>query len=201
MQLKMFTGWKIVSLMALLGVVGGLMVSHEMRDEYSSSAAIKIELDPYSKATSAQIGAFVKRAVNDKMLSEMIEQYHLYPELRAKDPMKSLVQMKKDIRIQATQFGGLAQPHPPNGIVVQFSYYDKPLSQRVCSALVSKLMEGTVDPAINGIAPLTLELLYAPSFPNGPIYPNRPNIIITGLLAGIVMGLSIAFIRRRPKPA
>ena len=55
--------------------------------------------------------------------------------------------------------------------------------------------------ALNGLAPITLRLLDAPSLPNRPFYPNRVNLLITGLLAGIVIGLTIAFFRRTPKPA
>jgi hypothetical protein len=201
MQLKMFTGWKIVSLTALLGIIGGLVVSHETLDEYASSAVIKIQLAQSSKEASARTDAFVKRAVNDAMLAEIVERYHLYPELRAKDPLTSLAQMKKDIRIQPARVVESDQPNPQNAIMVRFRYYDGPLSQRVCSELVSRLMAPSRDPALNGLAPITLRLLDAPSLPNGPFYPNRVNLLITGLLAGIVIGLTIAFFRRTPKPA
>ena len=96
----------------------------------------------------------------------------------------------------------LIHPAGKNRMALQFVYFDRPLSQRVCAALVEALMRSPVDFIHPGRVPFTISLLHAPSLADRPIYPNRFNLVVTGLLAGTIIGLPIALLRRRsPKPA
>ena len=185
MQIRMLSGLKIIAVTALLGLAVGLGTAIKMKDQYASTALFELRDEPFA----GQVEALVKPALSNRALTEIIDRYRLYPTLHGKEPLENIVAgMKDDI---------LIHPAGKNRMALQFIYYDRPLSQRVCAALVDALMRHPGDLIHPERVPLTIRLLDAPSLADGPIYPNRFNLVVTGLLAGTIIGLPIAFFRRR----
>ena len=96
--------------------------------------------------------------------------------------------MRRDISVHSA--GG-----PLPAFTVQFEYPDRFKSQAVVRELVTSFIQANF--AHPG-GKMVLEVLDPASLPAAPAFPNRLTFVALGLIAGIAIGLLIAFIRRSP---
>jgi len=163
-----------------------------MHDQYLSAALFEIQ----PQMSAGQIEAILKTAFSKRALSKIIDGFQIYPALRSKQPLENVVaEMKDDIEIR---------PLGTNGMVLQFRYYDRPLSQRVYIALVDALM--SPDNCLSPPYPCgstIIGLRDAPNLPDRPISPKPTRLAALGFVAGMIIGLPAALsLRCRfPRPA
>jgi uncharacterized protein involved in exopolysaccharide biosynthesis len=124
----------------------------------------------------------------------------LYHGERARHPMEQVIdKMREDLRIEPPA------PARVTPFSIAFTYTDRFKAQAVVRELVSKFVDSqtnylTDTPGLK--LDLTdeaqLQVLDPASLPEAPVGPPRRGIITGGLLAGLLLGLVAAVIRRGP---
>ena len=83
--------------------------------------------------------------------------------------------------------------------LISYEYPDKLKAQAVVRELVSSFIQqnAATQSTRQPSAVESLEILDPPSLPQGPAFPNRPNIVAVGLFGGAVLGLLALLVWRR----
>ncbi len=189
--------------MGLAGLLIGLAISLGLTKQYVSQSLIRISSNPAISKSDRddQVVSMARAILSRSTLRTLIQTYGLYPEKRAKMPLEDVVaKMINDITIRPVSIPPVSSEARVGGLSIQFLYQDPAIAQRVNGDLVARFM---VPPFDSGSAhrSFVLELLDAPSRPQTPISPNPFPLAMIGLGAGMVVGLSVLFLRRSPKAA
>jgi uncharacterized protein involved in exopolysaccharide biosynthesis len=196
------TTWNFGKIAAIFGLTGTLLagvIAFMIPNEYVSMSVIQVQsqraaAEPDEVAT---IDRLVRTVLSRKSLADIISKEHLYEGDRAKSPLESLIdRMRKDISV-----GKVVHPRNLNSsaFTVSFVSPDAVQAQRITRDLTALLIEENSHTASSMPGVLTLGVLDPASVPDGPIYPNRLNIVVLGLVAGVLVAGAVAMIRR-PRP-
>jgi hypothetical protein len=128
------------------------------------------------------------RAVNGAANIHEIDQYLHELRLKVLNDIKdeSIAKMRRDIRI-ATFSSGLS------GLIISFECDDRLKAQRITALLASSAIEENAQqkPAV-----VSLEIIDPANLPQTPAFPNRPNVAVCGMGAGVLFGLAFSWSRR-----
>jgi uncharacterized protein involved in exopolysaccharide biosynthesis len=193
MQMTTWNSLKLVAAAALAGALVAGVFAFRTPDRYVSTAVMRI-----APAGMDRVAELQRQILSRKILGEIITRpsLDLYPEDRKKMPLEDVVanMRSKALRIQFMQSRGEGVP----AFLVSFEYPDKLKARLVVRELVTAFIEQ------NAVAHMTrqpsavnvLEVLDVPSLPQRPFYPNRPMIVIVGLLGGAMLGLLAVLVWR-----
>jgi LPS O-antigen subunit length determinant protein (WzzB/FepE family) len=187
------------------GILAGL-ASFRLPDHYLSTAILRlVRVDAAGLPgldTADAVREFVQNkgveALTRTSLAELIQSLDLYPQDRQRRPLEDIItDMRRNIRIQQL-------PVSPAAFAVSFDYTDRYKAQAVVRSTITKFMEANVaEQRKRATSPgqpggTVLEVLDPASFPAVPSSPNRGQIAVFGSVVGILLGLVVAFARRRP---
>lgn len=154
---------KRVGSFTVTGMALGLAVAMMIPDEFISTAVLRA-------ASGADVSRAIQRVLSAESLEAIVKKEGLY---RGTSPAEAAGKMRNQaVRVQTVGNGGGA-------FTVSFMYGDRETAQRVTLELVK---------AFTAAIPV-VEVLDPPSQPALPSYPNRLAMGITGLFAGVVLGL------------
>jgi hypothetical protein len=125
-------------------------------------------------------------------LASVIQEHDLYRGERARKPLDDVIdKMKRNITLEATPY---ASPTHPDTLtfVVRFGYPDARVARQVNEELISRFMEGAVENAQQFNSNWNFRVLDPPSIPLKAAAPNRTQFSVGGLLAGLLVGLTLA---------
>jgi len=115
------------------GIAGALLIwalSLLIPDRYTSSAFIRVELEPFP--ISNVVNMAYQEAVSRKSLKAMIERLNLYPSERERLPMEDVIEIaKKDVGLSF---------EPDHDIVVSFRYWDGTTAQAAATAVIEDIL-------------------------------------------------------------
>jgi uncharacterized protein involved in exopolysaccharide biosynthesis len=210
MQITTWTFGRITLACALIGVLAAVAISFTLPVSYRSEARIKItpEQMPESGNMTAtnrliwdRVPSMAQEILSPRVLTAIIQQHDLYPRERTRLPLDDVVEnMRKHILVAL-----LAPRTPSNRLIpafaIQFDYPDARVAQQVTAALVARFIEanlrqGMTDRDINPKFGMQLAALDSASLPTRPSGPNRATITGAGLLAGLLAGVTLAFVIR-----
>jgi len=141
-----------------------------------STAAVEFVPKTYVAETGIQLSAVnaveaVQRALTRSALLKIIRDEGLYKAEFARLPVEDIIEIfKRNVRVSAATADGITK--------VAYLYPDEATARRTVIRIAAALAEP---------GPVT----------SGAIFPNRRNFILTGAIAGLVMGLAFARFRRR----
>jgi hypothetical protein len=177
--------WKVVLALAVTGAAIGAGAAVVWPARYQSSAVIRIVPDADAKVLSAT--ELANSALNSAALQRVLQGTGL-DTYQHNGAAERIANFRRDINIVAV---GRKQ----DAILVQYVASKPELAQRVTAALVDNL-RGAIPPSYAG------KVIDPASLDQDPISPNRTNIVITAILAGVLCGLIVAgltmSVRRRP---
>jgi uncharacterized protein involved in exopolysaccharide biosynthesis len=215
MQISTWTFGRITLACALIGVLAALAISLTLPAHYVSEATIRItpEQIPESGAPAAanqlmwdQLLSIDQEIRSRNTLTAIIQRYDLYPRERTRMPLLDVVEMMhKDILVAP-----LVPANSPNRVIpaflIQFDYPDALGAQRVTADLMSRFIDASIrenairaqgmNRNVNEPSGMRLEPLDTASLPISPAGPNRATIAGVGLFAGLLAGLTLAFVIR-----
>ncbi len=154
--------------------------------------------------TPDQMRVLTQRAMSEKRLANIIDEFDLYPDLRAKgESEKAITTMRGNIRI-SSRF-----PRPESVVTsVSFSDASPDAATKVTKALVTGLMDEHVrleesDREASGILPGrasatgTVELILPASSGELAARPKPAILVSLALVEGLQLGLIVALLRGR----
>ncbi len=178
--------WPWVAASAVTGALIGAGISLAMPKVYISTAIVM--------GDAAQHGAAL---IDDSMMERLLEDpvLNLYADRRGRlTPAQLAQQLRNNIIVQAVQ-------PPPNGkssavpaTRISFRYSDRFKAQAVIRQLVAQFTRA-------GDGRSRVYVLDAPSQPDQPFRPMLRNWSLAGLFAGLLCGISLTLLRRRPPAA
>jgi len=209
MQISTWTFGRITLACALIGVLASVAISFTWPASYVSEATIKMtpEQIPESGDSASinqamwdRVASMQQVILSRNVLTSIIQQYNLYPRERTRSDLDDVIEnMRKHIVVQPVA------PAPPGRVipafVIRFDYPDALLAQRVTARLMAGFIDVPVrqpitDRDVNPRSGMRLEPLDTPSLPTRPFGPNRATIAGAGLFAGLLAGLTLAFVIR-----
>jgi hypothetical protein len=167
------------------GTVLGIGIAMNIPDVFISTAVVR---------TDAQVdpATLNRTLVSDEALGEIIHSQGLYAHEMANRPLADVVRrMKQDIQLRVAD----PQPFQPltvRAYTISFRDHDRARAQQVTRALILSWLKAGLGTQV------TTEVLDPPSSPASPSSPNRLTITMVGTLAGLLLGLAAARIRRSP---
>jgi LPS O-antigen subunit length determinant protein (WzzB/FepE family) len=173
---------------AIAGVLVATVASFVIPKEYTSTAVLRL--------TNAQNLAKVERQVLSRnSLSQLIQDplLDLYPSERRTQPLEDVIEY---MRTRAIHISVLSTKGQSAAVAVSFRY---PGERRKARAVVGALITRLVDALEQGDAKQNLEILDPPSLPQFPTSPKRPEMLVTGLTVGLLLGLLTAVFVRHPR--
>jgi hypothetical protein len=181
-------------------------------NRYVSSAVLRlVSTDPRS-AESAGAGEHMQEMLRPVLsrdsLAEIVQSpaLQLYTPERRRRPLDEVVRRMRDRDLRVTPLRDSPFGGRPTAFRISFEYSDAAKAYSSVQAIVAKFVEGAplrfVTLASTAASPRMppaayLELLDAASLPERPVSPNREAIGAAGSLAGLLLGLAIAHLRRR----
>ncbi len=178
----------IATVFGLLGALAGALATFAMPPRFASTVVIQIEMLDGTAAPIA-VNELAKIALSRQALKQIIEDYGLYKDDRAKRPIEDVVaSMQRDIRI-APALGTAFQ--------ISFAYPDRYKAQQVTAKLVSGFMRANVE--LMRHFHDSMKVITPANLPQRPLTPNRIAMIGFGLGAGLLLGLAVSLLRRRTK--
>jgi uncharacterized protein involved in exopolysaccharide biosynthesis len=143
------TSWSFVRIVlpcALAGTLLALGISLVRPAIYHSRTLITVNSDSRVSIDN-ELAEQVRGALATPFLEELIQKDNLYPKERTRMPMGDVVNlMRKDIWLRSLQ---KSDGKPAMAFVVEFSYPDAHVAQRVDEELVSQLVAENLSAAIN----------------------------------------------------
>jgi len=185
---------------AYTGILTGL-ASFALPDHYVSTGILRTaRVDasglPVSGADPEHLQRVNVKVLSRNALAELIQRpaLDLYRRERQRRPLEEIVQeMRRSIRVYPANVSRSA-------FAISYEYPDRYKAQAVVRELMAKFLEANVAAQVNapgrpgGIA---MEVLDPASPPSTASSPNRAQIACAGFVAGLPLGLLIAFLRRR----
>jgi capsular polysaccharide biosynthesis protein len=196
MQLKTVHFGNRLVLLGVLGFFAALIPSYFIKDQYVSSAVIKIQSlgDDWRQVPHTGVDDQMKRwlenTFSNQSLGRLIDKFRLYPKQQGKEPLEdTIARMRNQIEIRSIG---------KDEVRLQFRYYDRLLAKRVAEDLADDLVDRSHKPATEDRL-FDLGILDPVQMATSPVYPARLRIGLYGLAAGLVFGVVIAFLRRLPE--
>jgi uncharacterized protein involved in exopolysaccharide biosynthesis len=178
----------------LCAIVAGFF-SFAIAERYVSTAALRIYQEgKYQLPALDRLSQLQQEIFSRSSLADLIQRpaLDLYRRERQRRPLEDIIQeMRRDIRMMPAGGGS------PSAFTLQFEYPDRFKAQYVLRELITKfvgrnlVMDGQSDGFV-------IEVLDPASLPETRSSPNRFTITGLGFAMGILLGLGIAFFRRRP---
>jgi uncharacterized protein involved in exopolysaccharide biosynthesis len=195
---------------AIGGAAGALLagaIAFAIPARYVSTAALWIRSATGQKISTRHVADYVRREtpviLSRSSLAELMQrpELDLYRGERAHHPMEQVIdKMREDLRIEPP-----APARLRTTFSIAFTYTDRFKAQAVVRELESRFVEfqtnyltDTPGLKLDLTDEARLEVLDPASLPEAPVWPPRGGIIIGGLLAGLLLGLVAAVIRRGP---
>jgi hypothetical protein len=182
MQAAVATFGKSLAAFGMAGALLAASLSFTLRDRYLSVGLVTIT--QAAGVHRAELTELVRRALDRDSLAGVIEKEHLYERERLDMSREEVIdRMRRDIRIVLAS---------PKALEVSFEYTDAARAQRTSADLLERLISENLN------LPTTNALLVQdrPSMPQGPFWPNRTVVTSFGLVAGLLMGAVVAWVRR-----
>ena len=200
-----FVAWRYVTATVIFGLLGMLAadlayIEDLLGNRYVSTATLHLQ-----NGTAEQIEALQQQVFSRTSLSAVINdpRLRLYKDDLKTQPLEDVIQtMRHNISLSVA--GGANQ----SDFRLSFLYYDRYKAQQTTTTLIARFEEANHDLFRGAIAAnpegLTrsgiLAVLDPASLPVAPISPNRYVMTGLGFLAGLVLAIVTALIRRRWKP-
>ncbi len=190
LKMQLTTGatyWKLGAAFMIAGALIATVASFALTKEYTSTAVLRMTSDLDGLAHAEQ------KVLSRKSLAQIIQDpaLDLYPSERAKQPLEDVVEYMRTRSIHINVMY-LRDKDKSTAFEVRFHYPDKQKAQAVVRTLVARLAE-EFEPTKSG---QNLEILDSPTLPKLADSPKRPEMLITGSAAGLLLGLlSAAFIK------
>jgi uncharacterized protein involved in exopolysaccharide biosynthesis len=186
--------WNVATILAVAGFAGLLFaggIALRLPKRFTSVSVVIIwppepvsqELPPdYVKTMASEIES-------PQTLARIIQTMDLYPRERAQASIEEVTsRMRNEIQIRPIRF---TEPDATGGFVVQFSYSDPALAQRVTQDLMARF----IDLNVRKLSPerIGLKVLDPASLPRRSSFPNTGGIALVGLAGGLMLGGAFAF--------
>ena len=174
----------------LLGAIVAGITAFALPDRFVATGTMTVQSQDSPGASKAAMTLDLAKSVFTRpALTQIIEKHDLYRSERAGQPLEDVVeQMRRDISVQIK---------PANAIEVSFVHSDRHKAQQVTADILDRFVKENLIRKVNS----TLQVINTPSLPQDPISPNRATIAAIGLCGGALLGIAIAWIRRRPSNA
>lgn len=199
---RLLSWWFAVSAVAF-GLMGALAADaasfwNLLGNRYRSTALVSVQ-----NSTPEQIQALTREVLSRTSLTTVIYNLNLmlYKDQWKTQPLEDIIDtMRKHLSIA---------PSGSNGrfLTITFEYGDRIKAMETVSMILNRLVQanleryrGALDVPVTPLMQGRLEVLDPASVPDGPIKPNRYLVAAAGGVAGLVMAVVIATIRRRWKP-
>jgi uncharacterized protein (TIGR03435 family) len=168
--------WTIqrVSAFAAVGMAAGATLAFLIPDQFISASVLRL-------ADDSKLQPALERVTGDPVLNAIARKYGLYPH-----EANPAAHMRGDLRIQRIR---AVQGPARTAFTVSFRSSDRFKAQAVTRDLTANLMQETG---------AEMEVLDPASDPIAPSSPNRLQIIVLGVLAGLLLGLTYTRFRRPP---
>jgi uncharacterized protein involved in exopolysaccharide biosynthesis len=218
---------KLVGGLAVAGAVVATAVSFSFPRIYQSTAVMRmaqpqnpqraasaVSEDALQEHIGRQLNQIEQEILSRTALATLITRpdLDLYREDRSRLPMEDIVQNMRQHDIQILTVGNSpAAPGANSAFTVSFSYPDQLKAQAVVRALTTQFMDQnseanrsdesrwqTIWPQSIPLLGPALEVLDPASRPEKPVWPNRTQFAIVGLVLGLALGLLAAVALRRP---
>lgn len=195
-----FTFWNLRTItltFAVIGVAIAAAVAFGIRNQYQSMSVLRVSFVGGTAQISTRINAIEQEILSRSSLQQMITGLGLYESERREKPIEEIEQdmRTKDIRIKMVR-GPQGQPNDWMAFSISSVYPDAKLARAVNRQLVTKFIEQNVQLARDGQDPNNMEVLDPPSWPQQPLGPHRVPLILTGLFAGLLLGLIVSYSMR-----
>jgi hypothetical protein len=190
--------WKAGPILAAMAIVGGLVgfsVSRAIPEQYASGAVIQVlpapgQLSLTEQSAAKSVTEVAREAFNNRKLAHLMETFGLYERERAKAPLGDAVAtMKQAIVVMSVA----SRQDAKRSFVVQFTYPDPVMAQRVTRELVGSFMDAANE--ITG-PPITFAVQHPPNFSHDAIGSSGWKMTTMGLTAGLFMGLLVVAVQR-----
>jgi LPS O-antigen subunit length determinant protein (WzzB/FepE family) len=206
MQMTVWNFGKITAICALAGLVAAGALVYMLPEQYVSTAVLRLApaasqngASPWVVTPQVQqhLEQMQQQVLSRHSLSEIITRpaLDLYKTDRTKLPLEDIVQdmRNKGIRIY---------PVPPAAFAISYKYPNKYKAQAVVRELVSRFVEENITEQRHAGPPeavaVGLEVLDPASLPQKPSSPNWPQILVFGLVSGLLVGLVTSFVLAKP---
>ena len=193
MQMTDVSFWKLVPALGVAGAIVMAVVAFLVRPVYESGAVMRVTPTVVSEGQGEGIDAATAefrrldylrtKTLGREALARIVADEKLYPGEKVEN---GVARMQQNLRFTMPAFqarGGHASL-----LVMSFRYPDAGKAQQVVKRLVDLMMEGNIAAQGQGLLASQVEILDAPRIPGGPIFPNRPLMIVVGLTAGLLLG-------------
>ena len=199
---------KLAGTMALMGALAALGVSLRLPDRYCSAALLRMTPPKDSAAEANERLQMIEAEILSRnSLAELIQRpsLNLYSGERQRMPLIDVIEkMRHDIQIRRVPAGDGG----PTTVAISFTYPDLLKAEMVTYDLTRKFTETETTVARNRIQVWrtawqeepppaeTMEVVAGPSDPRNVGRPERPVLMAAGLIAGMLIALTL----RWPKP-
>jgi len=212
MQMTAWNFGKITVLCAVAGVMVAGALAYMTPAEYVSTAVLRIApaVPPDGTAPAdararmaQQLQHLQQEILSRSSLSEIIQlpRLDLYKKDRAQLPLEDIVQGMRNQAIRIRPVSPIGSDSPAQAFAISYTYPNKFKAQAVVRELVVRFTEQNViqhaDNTSAG-AVANLEVLDPANLPDKPNSPNWPQILIWGLIAGLLVGLATASVLTQP---
>jgi LPS O-antigen subunit length determinant protein (WzzB/FepE family) len=183
------TYWKLAAAFALAGMLIATVASFVIPKDYHSTAVLRMQnTDGLAEAERKVLSrTSLAQIINDPALN-------LYPADRASKPLEDVVEY---MRMRAIHINVIHTKDGANAIQLSFRYPDKNKAQAVVRRLIARLAESFAGEHVRQ----NLEISDPPSLPKFADSPKRPEMLIEGATAGLLLGVIAAFFVRQPRRA
>lgn len=208
MQMTSWNFGKILAIGGLAGVMVASAVAYMKPSEYVSTAVMRIAPAKLTEGASpvefrmraqALLRQMQQEILSRKSLAEIIlrPSLDLYRANRVRYPLEDIVleMRNKWIRIRpVAPAGNLGAP--AMAFEISYAYPNKFKAQAVVRELVTKFIEQNLLTPVGVVE--NLEVLDPASLPDRPESPNWPQMLMWGLIGGLLVGLATASVVARP---
>ncbi len=168
--------WNRIGGFATAGMVLGITIAVLLPDEYVSTAVLRA-------SDGEKMEAALQAAFSDASLSDVIERNQLYRSDRRSGAMGQAIGKMRNTAIRV-QMVTLPDAHT-RAFTLSFQYTDRYKAQAATRDLVARIVGG-----------MPAEVLDPPSMPQAPTSPNRLQIALFGIVAGVLLGMAASRFRR-----
>ena len=204
--------WKYALTAAALGAIAAALASFAFPNRYVSTAVLRLVSNNPRSAANAASGEHMQEILRPVLsrdsLAEIIQrpELQLYAPERRRHSLDEAIQRMRDRDLRVTPLRDSPLGGRPTAFRISFEYPDAAKAHSSVQEIVAKFMEGAMPEQFVTFAstaasprkpsPAYLEVLDTASMPERPVSPNRAAIGAAGCLAGLLMGLAIARLRR-----
>jgi uncharacterized protein involved in exopolysaccharide biosynthesis len=224
MQLSQWSARNVTIAGGLAGLILAAALAFSLPNLYVSRAVMRITPSQipenqtpaaYNRQAAENIRELWLGVMTRASLSELIQRpgLDLYKTDRQHKPLEDVIEQMKsqDIKIEILGMDpgkhgiDARETRPASAFVLSFSYPDRFIAQQVISALITKLVDAnqvaarakaTTNARTN--TAVSLDLLDPASLPQSPVAPNRKQIVLVGLVLGLLAGILAVGARRWP---